>query len=71
MSELIDFQIAAIQRCMSDLKYEEKHLQTQMNENRQKMAECRNSLRRLEEERRKQYERAQSHADAEPAAVVG
>lgn len=68
--ELIDFQIAALRQCMSDLEYEKKHLQKQMNANRQKAAECRDSIRRLEE-RRKKNERDQSHADAEPAAVVG
>ena len=54
---VLDFQIAAIRRCMEDLKYERKHLQKQVIANRQKMAECRNTLKEYVS-RREQNERA-------------
>lgn len=72
MSDVIDFRIDAIRRCMADLNYERKELNRRMNGNRQKMAECRNTLRKLEEERRKGLEREhQDHAVHEPAPTVG
>ena len=68
---VIDFQIDALRRCMAELNYEKKELNRRMNTNRQKAAECRKSLRRLEEERRKEHERAQGDADVQPGSAVG
>lgn len=68
---VLDFQIAAIRRCMEDLKYERKHLQKQMTANRQMMAECRNTLKEYEERRKRNERIAQDHADDEPTAVMG
>ena len=68
---VLDFQIAAIRQCMEDLKYERKHLQRQMTANRQRMAECRNALRKYEERRKQNARVAEDHADDKPTAIMG
>ena len=70
--EKYEYWIAAVNRTISDLQYERKNLQKHIDENRRQMAECRDILNRLEEERRAEHERErQNHANAEPAPVVG
>ena len=70
--EKYEYWIAAVLRTISDLQYERKNLQKQMEENRRKMNECQSILNRLEEERRAEHDREHpDHADAEPAPVVG
>ena len=70
--EKYEYWIAAVLRSISDLQYERKNLQQRMEENRKQMAECKDILNRLEEERRAEHERErQNHANAEPAPVVG
>lgn len=70
--EKYEYWIAAVNRTISDLQYERKNLQKHMEENRKQMAECKDILSRLEEERRAEHERErQNHANAEPAPVVG
>ena len=68
---VLDFQINALRRAMEDLQYEKRQLQQRMNTNRQKMAEFRAALKKLEE-RRKTYERnSTDHADVQPGAAMG
>lgn len=69
---VLNFQINTIRRTMEDLQYEKKQLQQHMNSNRQKMAECRAALKKLEAERREKVERECARdADVEPAAGLG
>lgn len=70
--EKYEYWIAAVLRTISELQYDRKNLQKQMEENKKKMSECQDILNRLEEERRAEHERErQNHANAEPAPVVG
>jgi len=69
--EKYEYWIAEIRNALSDLRYEKKNLQKRMHENSQRTAEYKKTLKRLEEERRKEHERAQGDADVQSRSAVG